>query len=202
VYSPRYAAGVVSAEFATGGLISKPRSAVQTRILFAALDLFAEHGVSGTSLQMIADAIGVTKAAVYRQFKTKDEIVIAVTEMQLARLEDALDAAEGEKNRARELLLHRVVDMAVEQRRMLSILQFDPVIVRFLVEHKPFRQFSDRLFRALLGDNTSTDSLVQAAILSGAIGGAVMHPLLADLDDDTLRAHLLPVARRVIDLPD
>jgi AcrR family transcriptional regulator len=50
-----------------------PRSAAQTRILIAALNLFADHGVSGTSLQMIADALGVTKAAVYHQFKTKDE---------------------------------------------------------------------------------------------------------------------------------
>jgi AcrR family transcriptional regulator len=30
--------------------------------------------VSGTSLQMIAGAMGVTKAAVYHQFKTKEEI--------------------------------------------------------------------------------------------------------------------------------
>ena len=35
-----------------------PRSAAQTRILVAALDLFADHGVSGTSLQMMADALG------------------------------------------------------------------------------------------------------------------------------------------------
>ena len=45
----------------------------------AALKLISEHGVSGTSLQMIADEMGVTKAAVYRQFKTKEEIVIAIT---------------------------------------------------------------------------------------------------------------------------
>lgn len=38
------------------------------------LDLFADHGVSGTSLQLIAGAMGVMKAAVYHQFKTKDEI--------------------------------------------------------------------------------------------------------------------------------
>jgi AcrR family transcriptional regulator len=54
------------------------RTAAQTRILSAALDLFADHGVSGTSLQMIADAVGVTKAAVYHKFKTKEEVVIAV----------------------------------------------------------------------------------------------------------------------------
>ena len=33
------------------------------RIIDAALELFAEHGVGGTSLQMIADRVGVTKAA-------------------------------------------------------------------------------------------------------------------------------------------
>ena len=48
----------------------------QTRVIEAALDLFAEHGISGTSLQMIADGLGVTKAAVYHQFPTKDEIVL------------------------------------------------------------------------------------------------------------------------------
>ena len=43
---------------------------------------------------MIADAIGVTKAAIYHQFKTKDEIVLAAIEVELAKLETALDAAE------------------------------------------------------------------------------------------------------------
>ena len=73
---------------------SVPRTAAQVRIITAALDLFAEHGVNGTSLQMIADAIGVTKAAVYHQFKTKDEIVLAAVEVDLVKVEAALDAAE------------------------------------------------------------------------------------------------------------
>ena len=72
------------------------RSAAQTRIITAAIPLFAEHGVNGTSLQMIADAIGVTKAAIYHQFKTKDEIVVAAVEVDLAKLEIALDAADAE----------------------------------------------------------------------------------------------------------
>jgi AcrR family transcriptional regulator len=87
--------------------------------MLAALELFADHGVNGTSLQMIANTLGVTKAAVYHQFKTKDEIIIAVTEMQLARLEDALEDAEAADDRpqARESLLNRVIEMAVDQRR-------------------------------------------------------------------------------------
>ena len=70
-------------------------SAARTRVLDAALDLFARHGVSGTSLQMIAEAVGITKAAVYHQFRTKEQIVLAVTERELGRLEPALSEAEA-----------------------------------------------------------------------------------------------------------
>src|SRR5262244_714137 len=79
----------------------------KARIVEAALRLFTEHGVSGTSLQMIADAIGVTKAAVYHQYNTKEEIVLAVAEVVLAGLEAAATAAEAERSRsrARELLI-------------------------------------------------------------------------------------------------
>jgi AcrR family transcriptional regulator len=179
------------------------RTAAQTRILVAALALFADHGVSGTSLQMIADALGVTKAAVYHQFKTKDEIIIAVTEMQLARLEDALEDAEAAEDQpqARELLLERVIEMAVEQRRMVGVIESDPVIIRFLAGHKPFQAFLERLYAALMGDDTGPGTLVQAAMLSGAIGSAVQHPLVAGLDDATLRSHLLRLTRRLVDLP-
>ncbi len=72
-------------------------SAAQVRTVTAALALFAEHGVSGTSLQMIADAVGVTKAAIYYQFRTKEAIVVAAVEAELRRLEEALDAAEAEE---------------------------------------------------------------------------------------------------------
>ena len=186
-----------------GRLGSIRRTAAQRRILVAALDLFADHGVSGTSLQMIADALGVTKAAVYHQFKTKDEIIIAVTEMQLARLEDALEDAEAAEDRpqARELLLNRVIEMAVDQRRMVGIMQSDPVIIRFLAEHKPFQAFLERLYAALIGDDTGPETLVQAAMLSGAIGSAVKHPLVAHLDEATLRSHLLRLTRRLVALP-
>lgn len=179
-------------------------SAAQTRIVKAATELFGEHGVGGTSLQMIADALGVTKAAVYHQFRTKDEIVVAVAEAELGRLEPALDAAEAESDAtsARSVLVARIVDLAVERRRMESTLLGDPVIVRFFAHHEPYRRVMDRLYRLLMGDDAGADARVPAAMLIAAIGGAVMHPIVADLDDDTLRAQLLVLARRFLDLRD
>lgn len=188
---------------ADGRFAAIPRSAAQLRVLDAALALISERGVSATSLQMIADRIGVTKAAVYHQFRTKDEIVIALTERELGGLEDVLEAAEAESDRvqARELLLRRVVDLAIERRTAVSVLQFDPVIVRLLAEHRPFQRFIDRLYAAMLGDETGSRARLHAAMLSGVISVAVMHPLVVDIDDETLRAELLQTMRRIVDLP-
>ncbi|HET6951589.1 MAG TPA: helix-turn-helix domain-containing protein [Acidimicrobiales bacterium] len=178
-------------------------SAPQRRIIAAALDLFARHGVSGTSLQMIADAVGVTKAAVYHQFRTKDEIVLAAAELDMARLESVLDAAEAEEDRstALDLLLARLIDLALDHRRMVSMLHGDPVMRRLVDEHEPFRRLMDRLYRLLAGDDPTGDGRIPAAMLSAAISGAMLHPFLADVDDDTLRAKLLDLARRFLDLP-
>ncbi len=153
---------------------------------------------------MIADAIGVTKAAVYHQFNTKDEIVLAAAEAELARLEAVLNTAEAEPSRARarDVLLAGIVDLAVESRRTVGTIQSDPVIVRFFAEHEPFRQVMGRLYRLLMGDEAGPEARVPAAMLTAAISGAVLHPLVVDLDDDTLRSQLLHLARRFLDLPD
>ncbi len=185
---------------ATGPLGSAPVTAARTRIIDAALVLFTEHGISGTSLQMIADAIGVTKAAVYHQYNAKDEIILAVAQIVRARLEAAVTAAEAERSRsrARELLIAEIIDLAVERRRMAGVLQRDPVMLRFLEEHEPFRRVMARVNRLLMGGASDRRARVQAAMLASAIAGAVIHPLVLELDDETLRAQLLKQARKLL----
>ncbi|KBR64674.1 hypothetical protein X425_01307 [Mycobacterium avium XTB13-223] len=171
-------------------------------MLDAALDLFAANGVSGTSLQMIADAVGITKAAVYHQFRTKEQIVIAVTERELGRLVPALEEAEAHDDgpQARDALLVRVIEMAVRDRRLVRTLQFDPVVVRLLAEHEPFQRFMDRLYRVLLSD-AGLDGRIEAAMFSGALSTAVMHPLVVDIDDETLLDRVTDLSRRLLGLP-
>src|SRR6516162_4926380 len=98
-----------------------PYSAAQMRTITAALDLFGKHGVHGTSLQMIADASGVTKASVYYQFKTKEAIVVAAIEVEFWRLENTLDAAEATEGDpgVREALLAQVISQTVERHRLV-----------------------------------------------------------------------------------
>jgi AcrR family transcriptional regulator len=174
----------------------------QTRTARVALELFATRGVSGTSLQMIADELGVTKAAVYHQFHTKEEIVVAAVEIELTRLEAALDAAEatGPGPQALDALLRQVIDLAVARHRLVGTLQHDPAVARLLAEHAPFLQFVQRLSHALLGGKRSVEARVRAAMIASAIGGAVTHPLVADLDDTTLATQLLRQTRRFLEL--
>jgi AcrR family transcriptional regulator len=173
----------------------------QNRTLTAALGLFADHGVSGTSLQMIADEVGVTKAAIYYQFKTKDEIVLSVAEREMAPLEEALELAEAQpRGQARETLLAYVIDMAIERRRWVRALQNDPVMVRLLADHKPLAQLMERVYGLILGDSGPRQR-VRVAMMGATIGAAVVHPLVADLDDKTLRRELLSAARRLFALP-
>ena len=181
-------------------LESTAYTAAQTRVIEAAVALFGEHGIGGTSLQMIADAIGVTKAAVYHQYKAKQEIVLAVAEAVMAGLEEAVTAAERERSRARarEVLIAHMIDLAVERRAWAGVLQRDPVMLRCLQEHARFRHVMERVNRALIGGPPDARTRVLAATLAATIGGAVIHPLVAYLDDETLRAELWRHIRKML----
>ena len=169
------------------------------RVVLAARALFVEHGVDGTSMQMVADAIGVTKGAVFYHFSTKRELVEASASLELDGLEAAVDAAEatGSRREAREMLLGYAVDRAVLRRRETVNLQNDPAMVRILDEQGRFRALTDRFNRIFFDLDTPTGR-TDAAILNAVVGQAVVSRLVEDLDDDELRAELLRVTRELL----
>jgi AcrR family transcriptional regulator len=187
----------------TGAPVPTPYSAAQARTVTVALELFSTHGVAGTSLQMIADELGVTKAAVYHQFNTKDQIVLAAAEVELARLDGVIVAAESQSTsrRARTVLIEGIVDLTVERRRTVNTILSDPVVVGFFAEHATWRDVMQRLRRLLIGEDAGPEARVRTTMLVAAISGAATHPFVADLDDDVLRAELLRLARRFLGLP-
>ena len=48
---------------------------MKERILEAALELFAQSGYSGTSMNDIAKQLGITKGALYKHYTGKQEIL-------------------------------------------------------------------------------------------------------------------------------
>jgi AcrR family transcriptional regulator len=60
------------------------------RIKEVALELFTEHGYEQTSLREIAERLGVTKAALYYHFKSKEEIVRSFIEDRAEQLDELI----------------------------------------------------------------------------------------------------------------
>jgi AcrR family transcriptional regulator len=75
------------------------RGDTRERIQQVALELFAEQGYERTSLREIAERLGVTKAALYYHFKSKEDIVRSFTEDYFSKL-DALIAWGKEQPRS------------------------------------------------------------------------------------------------------
>ena len=146
---------------------------------------------------MIADEIGVTKAAVYHQYNAKEEIVRAVAEAEVDRLEAVLDAAEAEgpAGRVRDAVISGIIELAVTRRREVSSLLNDPIIGRIYAKNTHLLKVIDRLNRLLMGPDAGPDSKVATAMLTAAISGAAIHPLVVEGDDDMLRAQLDRLAR-------
>jgi AcrR family transcriptional regulator len=75
-----------------------PRSEVRERILTAAMTTFASEGFAGATIDMIADAAGFTKGAVYSNFGSKDDLFFALLDAQItarAALIEQVGASQG-----------------------------------------------------------------------------------------------------------
>ena len=100
------------------------------RILDVALDLFTEQGYDGTSLRQIAEQLGVTKAALYYHFESKEDILMALhmrlhdfgkdalvrigeAPVTLALWEELLDDIVGEMLAQRKIFLMHERNQAV-----------------------------------------------------------------------------------------
>jgi hypothetical protein len=95
-------------------------------------------------------------------------------------------------------LVNGIVELAVAHRRTMSTILNDPVIYRFFTDHDEFRRVMDRMCQVLVGDDVGYEGRVSTAMLTAAISGAVMHPLVAGLDDEMLRSQVQLLARRLL----
>ena len=177
-----------------------PRGSARTRVIEAALALFAEHGVNGTSLQMIADHMGVSKASVYYQFHSKDDIVLAVIRPVFADLDQLATAIEAEERgpARQEAAITGFVELAVRHRRVTAVFYRDPAIDTLVNSHEECSAINRRL-RTVLGlDGADTETRVTMSLVISGVYGSAMDPELQDIPDGELHRILLQSARRLL----
>jgi AcrR family transcriptional regulator len=97
------------------------RSNTRARLLEGALEVFAERGFSGASVEDICDRAGFTRGAFYSNFASKDELVLALFQATTDRLLEQISALLPEHANQPVTLLDAVLglldDAAPDQRQ-------------------------------------------------------------------------------------
>lgn len=171
------------------------------RLLESAMKLFRQYSFAGTSLQMIADDLGLTKAAIYYHFRTREQLLFALMEPILTEIGVVVENAERERSaKARaEVMVSGYADIVARNRALAAVTTFDPS-VRYVLRNQPdWAAVIDRQLALLADVDASVPGSINAAVvMTGLAGGA--STASARIDNDTLRTHLIEVGRRALGL--
>lgn len=122
------------------------------RIQQTAIALFSEHGYEHTSLREIAEHLGVTKAALYYHFKTKEDIAASFFESYAVDLDRISDWGETQPRdlSTRTELLRRYAEVIRAHVPVLRFMQNNQAALTRLDRMSVFRMRQRRLHALLV----------------------------------------------------
>jgi AcrR family transcriptional regulator len=171
------------------------------RFIDVAVRLFDRHSFSSTSLQMIADELGVTKAAVYHHFHTREDLLAAVVEPLVAELRTIIVAAEAQRTPAAraEHMLVGFVEIVVRNRELVPVLALDPGARELLRTIPSVDDVTERQIALLAATDPGPTGSLKATVTVAGLASAV-GMRTGDLDDDLLSQQFLEIGRRILGL--
>ncbi|MEU4209732.1 TetR/AcrR family transcriptional regulator [Streptomyces sp. NPDC026206] len=177
------------------------RSNTRERIQKTALDLFVSRGYEKTSLREIAEELGVTKAALYYHFKTKEDILSALSD-QLGEPVDELIAwgrSQPPTLETKRELLRRYSAVLKDAGPICRILEENQATLRELAIGERLKERVVAFSRLIQAGETSVATQVRftSAMLTVHFGAFALDTLQGD--PEVKRAALLEVALEIID---
>jgi AcrR family transcriptional regulator len=170
------------------------------RILDAALTLFAERGYRATSIRLIAERVGLTKAAILYHFPSKDHVLAALGEPFLDGLEAAVGrAAELPPREARWVLLTGWLDVMLAQRGVLGLLMHDLALLARDTTFPRMVAVAERAHAIIAGPAPGLADRVRAVQALAMLGDPVV--FLDAVDERVLRAEMLRGLSRLLGGP-
>lgn len=176
------------------GAADLPAAILDTRseIVRVALELFAEQGFAGTSLQEIADRLKFTKAALYYHFRSKEDLLSAVVEPLFAGTERVMDAPvslAGSKMAQRQRLLEDYVDCLLAHRDVLGFLSRDLAVLGRPAIAQRVYALQERIHTAVAGSNLSQANKIRISFAFGGLQSAIVTH--SDVSREELRGPVL-----------
>ena len=144
----------------------------RTALVTTALALIAEKGLSQTNMIEIADRARVSRASLYNHFRDKNEVFIAVVELEIDRI-FALAMREREVSSRLQIISKEIST----HKAIATSLAKDPALIAMLLERHEGEIWS-KIYQGLAAV-TSSDSMGTALVLRWIIG-QIFIPLSAE----------------------
>jgi AcrR family transcriptional regulator len=182
---------------------SAPRRDTRAQVQQVALELFAEQGYEKTSLREIAERLGVTKAALYYHFKSKEDIVHSFTDDYFGEIDDLLDWAKDQPRdeAAQREILDRYVGIVLAGSEVFRFLEQNRAAVQSMHSSDAgkerfarFRGRLDALVDVLAGPDAPLRDRVRASAAVLSVSATCLFYLQQVDDPDKLRAIVLEMA--------
>jgi AcrR family transcriptional regulator len=177
------------------------REDTRTRIQEIALRLFTEQGYEATSLREIAEELGVTKAALYYHFKTKDDIVTSLVDLRVADMEELLEWVKSQPRTPetrREVMERYAAKLKRPQHiQMARFLERNQTALRDHPKLSRMRELMLELANQLSGPDATPVERISRSLALFALHAGKWMP--GDLTQDELDKASMEVAQRLLE---
>ncbi len=157
---------------------TRTRTDTRARIQQVAVEFFTEHGYEGTSLREIAERLGVTKAALYYHFRSKEDIIQSLVEDYQGQMDEliAWASAQPRTPQARREILTRYMRIVAERDQVFRMLHQNQAVLNTMESAiKTLKTSSRRLAEQLTGPEAPLRERIRAMMTLGAISVGWMH---------------------------
>jgi AcrR family transcriptional regulator len=174
---------------------------LRERILVAARQRFVQQGYRGLSMREIADAVGVSKPALYYHFQDKERLFLAVIDADLNEMEVLLDRirAEGEPAlRQIASLVREILTQPAEKRAAIHLARREMSQLSEPAQAAVYEAYREKFFQKI-------QDILETGIRKGELRqvntGVAAWALLGIMYPFTSPAHTLdaPIPTNIID---
>lgn len=167
------------------------------RIQEAARALFAEKGVHRTSLQEIADRLGITKPALYYHFRSREDLVRSIVQPIIDEGEAFVRAQEAAPSGPRALL-EGYFDFHYRHRNQMILILTEYNTLTELDLIDTVLTWRGRLAELLVGKRAGLAAATRAVVALGGLQDCTMH--FPKSPRESLRVHAVNAAMAALSL--